>query len=79
MQEMKIILATPIVPHLPQQVLDLLQCMEDNRERYVRGRLGWMTGGRARMSSETAAARSYLDNGERDARLLAFNFIECSF
>ena len=53
--------------------------MEDNRVRYVRGRLRWMTGGRARMSSETAAARSYLqlDDSERDARHLAV--IECSF
>ena len=31
------------------------------------------------MSSNTAVAGSYLDNGERDACLLAFNFVECSF
>ena len=36
LQETKIILATPIVFHLPQRVLGLLQCMEDSRERYVR-------------------------------------------
>ena len=36
LQEMKTILATPIVLQLPQQVLGLLQRMEDSRERYVR-------------------------------------------
>ena len=31
------------------------------------------------MSSETAVARSYLDDGERDAPRLAYNFVGCSF
>ena len=49
------------------------------KEKECEGHRRWMTAGRARMSSETVVARSYLNNGERDTRLLAFNFVECSF
>ena len=40
------------------------------KEKECEGHRRWMTGGRAGISSETAVARSFLDNGERDARLL---------
>ena len=49
------------------------------KEKECEGHRGWMTRGRAGMSSKTAVAGSYLDDGERDARLLLFNVIECSF
>ena len=45
----------------------------------MRGHRGWMTGGRAGISSETAVARSFLDNAERDARLLLFNVMNVRF
>ena len=79
---------TPIVRRFQQRVLVLLQRMtymrineEDSgeKEKECEGHRGWMTRGRAGMSSETAVARFFLDNGERDARLLLFNVIECSF
>ena len=49
------------------------------KEKECEGHRGWMTGGRAGMSSKTAIARSYLDDGEKDARLLLFHVILCSF
>ena len=49
------------------------------KEKECEGHRRWMTGGRAGISSETVVARSFLDNGERDARLLLFNVIECLF